>query len=381
MNRNPLQLGRFRALVLTSSLAAFGCGDDSGGHDTDAGTGTDTEPGTTGTTAPTTTPMTDTAETTTGETTQPTTQTGTTTGDTMTGTGTATEGDTDAPGTDTGGFDCSTIPAGPFAATPVFDEFEWDGSEDLAFDGAGQIVALRGSELVAVDDAATETVVATGIPGLYGLRYRPSGTLLGAAFQQGRIIEVDDQGNVGDLVTNQGGVNGIYVDFDDVVWFTNFQSVQRVEGEDVTQIASGPDGAGANGVIYDANRGVLFFTGYTTGTIRRVAIDDQGAPGGPVQTIATIAGTSPDGLALDVCGNLYVVDQQGNMIYRLFLDENAEPIGDAEPLLDAATDLNIANAQFGTGIGFDDTTLYALGVPGVLYEIPVGVPGEPYSTP
>ena len=42
---------------------------------------------------------------------------------------------------------------------------------------------------------------------------------------------------------------------------------------------------------------------------------------------------------------------------------------------------NVANAQFGSGDGFDPETLYVAGVPGSVYSIAAGVPGAPVPTP
>jgi hypothetical protein len=41
---------------------------------------------------------------------------------------------------------------------------------------------------------------------------------------------------------------------------------------------------------------------------------------------------------------------------------------------------NVANAQFGSGDGWEPTSLYAIGVGGGLYRVDVGVPGAPYVT-
>jgi hypothetical protein len=78
-------------------------------------------------------------------------------------------------------------------------------------------------------------------------------------------------------------------------------------------------------------------------------------------------------MVMDACGNLYVVDQGGSRLYRIELDASGAAVSDAQLL--ATFPQNVANAQFGSGDGFDETALYASGVPGVVYKVVVGVPG------
>ena len=51
------------------------------------------------------------------------------------------------------------------------------------------------------------------------------------------------------------------------------------------------------------------------------------------------------------------------------------------PELLASFPENVANAQFGLGTGFDVNTLYAVGNPGNVYAVPLGIPGAPIPTP
>jgi hypothetical protein len=352
-----------------------GCGDEGEGGDAEQGTttmSTDTTggPSTQGDT--TTSPGTTSAGTTTGE-----PGTGTGSGSTGTGVDTGSESGSDSTGA---GVACDDLPAGPFTAEEAFADFSFDGSEDLAFDGQGHMVAKQGTSVVMVTADGTPTTLAVDLPNAYGLRYRTNGDLLVAAFQQAQILQVSPSGDVSTFATGVGGVNGLYPDFDDNVWFTNFNIVGRIDaGGDTQTVVSGAESNAANGVVFDPDRGLLFFTNYSAGTIRRAVIDAKGAAEAS-EIIGTIDG-SPDGLTLDACGNLYAVDQGGNMIYRLWLDETGAAIGEPEALLDAPTPFNIANAQFGVGEGWDEETLYAAGVPGTVYAISVGVTGAPYPTP
>jgi hypothetical protein len=95
--------------------------------------------------------------------------------------------------------------------------------------------------------------------------------------------------------------------------------------------------------------------------------------------IATIGGSKLDGMTMDVCGNLYVVDNSPlSKIYRLKLDASGAPIGSAQAI--ASFSGNVANAQFGSGPGFSTTSLYAAGFPGDVWQIDVGVEGAAVPT-
>ncbi len=360
-------------LLLCAPLAS-GCGDDEGGGaDTDIGSSSSTDTPTSGTNPSTSGSSTDSS----GSASTTGVDESSSSGDPTVGSSSTGESNDES---SSGGdeFDCDAIPAGPFAPVEQFSGF--NGSEDLAFDGQGGMAGKNGGNVIVVDSAGTE-IASYSDPGpAYGLRFTADGNILVAHFQTGVISQIAPDGSSSDLATGIGGVNGLYPDFDGNVWATDFSRVVRYDAAGTpTTIVSGGDGSGANGIIYDPDRGVAFFTNYGAGRLAKVDIGADGSPGA-VTALATVPGALFDGLSLDVCGNLYAVDNGNARVYRLSLDADANAIGEATDIVDGNMQ-NIANAQFGRGDGFEETSLYAAGNPGVVYRIDVGVPGAPIPLP
>lgn len=274
----------------------------------------------------------------------------------------------DAGEVDAGGSECTNLPAGPITPTLVSSAF--NGSEDLAFDGMGGLVAKNGSEVVRIDSSGAQTTLATAIPQAYGLRYGAAGDLFVALPSAGKVIKIT-AGVASDFAVGLSGPNGVYGDFDGNVWVTEF-SGGRIVKLDATA-ASTPIAQGLNspnGIVLDVVRNTLFFTSYSQGRLLRVD-----PAGGTPTEVGQISGAALDGLVLDACGNIYAVDQGNDRLYRFNLDSSGALIG--QPELIAQFPANIANAQFGAGPGWNATSLYAAGNPGRVYEIPVGITGAP----
>jgi hypothetical protein len=353
--------------VLGSACSDDGPAGDATGSSTGAGT-TAAETDAPGTTAMTTEP---------GSSSGPTP--GTTSGSSDTGVVDSTSASTGVETeTDTAGVDCDAIAPGPLAVEVVFEpEAVFDGTEDIAFDGQGNVAGKNGNEvlLVAADGSLVDSWPDAG-PG-YGLRFRGNGDLLAAKFSLSEIRIVNGDGP---LLTMAGGVNGLWPDFDDNVWFTNGNSVRRFNADGtVDPIVTGGDAASSNGVVLDTTRGLLFFSNYGLGLIRSVEIMGDGSPGA-ISMVTGIPGAALDGLNMDACGNLYAMDQGNAALYRIYLDDAGAAIGDPEPLV-AQFPENVANAVWGSGPGWDPLSLYAAGFPGGIYRVEIGVPGTPYPTP
>jgi len=280
-------------------------------------------------------------------------------------------------GGDAGPNPCTTLANGPFTPQSIGQVFQ--GSEDFAFDGKGNITGKRGNNLVNVNTQGA-TVIAP-LPGqTYGVRYSREGNLIAAIPGQGKLVSIAPDGVVKDLLTGLGGPNGVYVDFDDNVWFTEFQGskVGRLSPDGTKTIfASGAQTAqAANGVVLEASKKWVFYTEYAKGKVNRVAADQ---PGSAPINVATIPGAALDGMVLDVCGNVYVVDQGGSKIYRVRIDASFNAA--AAPELLATFPTNVANAQFGAGPGFDSKKLYVTGNPGTVYTLDLGIAGGPVPQP
>ncbi|MCA9650184.1 MAG: gluconolactonase [Myxococcales bacterium] len=348
---------------------ASACGDDGTGDETGASTGGDSG-------STTQAPATDDG-TTSGSSGEP----GTSGGSTSTGTPDDSTGSTSEGETDTAGFDCDALAPGPLVVEEVFPPgAPFNGSEDIAFDGQGNVAGKSGGNVVLV---AADGSMVDGWPDpgpAWGMRFTAAGELLAAKYQIGEIHVVNDGGAV--LVNGLAAVNGLFPDFDGNLWFTDGGAVRRRNADgSIDPIVTGTDAMGSNGVVWDPDRGLLFYTRYGAAEVRSVVIGGDGSPGAN-SLVADIGGpgTAVDGLSMDACGNLYAVDQANAALYRVYMDETGSAVGDPE-LLVASFPSNVANAVFGTGDGWDPLSVYAAGVPGGVYRVEIGVPGAPYPTP
>src|SRR6185503_1561781 len=136
------------------------------------------------------------------------------------------------------------------------------------------------------------------------------------------------------------------------------------------------DAQGANGIVVDERTHRLYYTEYDKGRVHRVDLD--AANPAPAE-VWTIGGAGLDGMVLDACGNLYTLDQKHAKLYRVRLDSRGHAA--RPPELIATFPVNVANAQFGSGEGFDPKTLYVVGNPGSVFAVDVGIEGARLATP
>ncbi|HTN89636.1 MAG TPA: SMP-30/gluconolactonase/LRE family protein [Sorangium sp.] len=274
--------------------------------------------------------------------------------------------------------ECAQLAPGPLAPTLVTDVF--DGSADFAFDGRGHLVAKQGPNLIRYD-ATGQTSNFASLPGtVLGLRYRPDGTLVAARPDQGAVAQISTTGIVDDYVEALQAPNGLSADTDGNVWATERAGnrvIRLAPDATVEVIASGePEVSQPSGVVFDPARKVVFYTNSAAGEIRRI---DLAIAGALPALVSTVPSAVLDGLVLDTCGHLYTIDSKDRGLYRVQLDAGGAALG--EPELLATFPTSVANAQFGSGPGFNAKTLYVGGAAGAIHAVALGIVGAPVPAP
>ena len=293
---------------------------------------------------------------------------------------------------------CPDIFVGPFNAVEFID-MPGPGAEDLGFsptDGVFSVVAsVDLAEPVVYhvtpDAIATAFSDPISLPNdlTTGTRYMAGGDLLVAAYFADWIYRVDNTTGALSVLSDGDAIDGPNQVVPDVmgnVWITSSENSSIVTIDVATGVAttfiSGNASVGfANGLVVDWERMLVFWTDYDTGLVRKSAFNNALGPVGPPELIADVGGY-PDGMTMDECGYLYVVDEGGNgvgpsRLVRIALDPDGDPIGDPEYMISNFPTNGLANPQFAQGAGWEDynETLFVSGFPGVIYTIDVQVEG------
>jgi len=261
-------------------------------------------------------------------------------------------------------------------------------SEELAFDGAGSLVAKKGEFLLRVPPNgptsyfSKDPVLATLS---LGLRYLPDGDLAVTqpAVEDGlvaRIVRVHADGTTADYVTAADmppelppfiipntiapdDTGGLYVGD-----FATSQVFHVAPDRSVISIVVGDAAASVAGSAWDTTQHALYYT--STSTLRRVQIGSDGHAAGAPAIVADIPNARLDGVVLDRCGNAYAIDSSpATNHFALWR------IGAGAPVQIASFDDIVSGAQFGAGAGWDDQSIYVSSVAGKIYRVKVGVRG------
>lgn len=295
--------------------------------------------------------------------------------------------------------ECDDIPppGDPIDAGHFFDNIQVGpnlfGPDDLAPDGQGGFVARSADILMRLDvtdpDNFTVAPLAAGTTfdtATIGLRYRTNGDLLMMMREAPmRLQAMHPDGTVDTLQIGFMLATRIFIDESDIAWLTDFAAgrVHRYDpvADEISTIGMVDR---ANGIVYDPLRQMLFVTSYgDPSSLWRIAISDSGDPvGNPVMVTGT-EGYS-DGLIMDVCGNLYMVDQGGvsglgatSRLDRVIMDDDGE-LQDIEEIF-GNLEIELASIVFGYGEAYGDlqTSVFLVGLQGNVVHVDVHVHGAP----
>ncbi|MBC8069486.1 MAG: SMP-30/gluconolactonase/LRE family protein [Deltaproteobacteria bacterium] len=288
-------------------------------------------------------------------------------------------------------FDCDDIPELPIAATSVRMV---PGAEDLEFDALGNLVlAQRGQNALFLIPRDGDQVLINpdiNLNSTAGTAVLPDGDIVVADEFSPLIARVDpDSGQMTPITYGPGigGCNGLVVGSDGMLYCATYwdgpptSGVARIDPDTGDAELLYP-AEGIDGITFAADESYLYFNegefyGAGTGRLFRAPFDgelgeveDLGPP------LAATQGTV-DGMVSDVCGNVYIAtvglnspECAGSAAVRVAPDDTVEIVA---CLGNGAATPGIA---FGSGVGgWEADALYLIDWIGVVWEIPVGVPG------
>lgn len=303
---------------------------------------------------------------------------GTDTGDPPTGTPTDTDTIGTTPTTPTTPttvpqveVDCTAVPTGlrPYA------KYTWAPSaEDFTFSADGYMFSITGGALKRTPYGGGSEVLVPGLGDARGTRFLPDGRVAIAHMDTGSVKVVDPAtGSLETVAASLANPNGIAIGADGRIYVATTGQILRIDPEtlDVEVVVDLP-GNSFDGLTFSPDYRRLYFN-EEVGQVHWVDFDDDGVPGPPSDGIDIPNGISLlDGMAMDACGNLYVIVMNGK-VWRIWADT-----GELEQILDVGGLAFIPALNFGlppTG-GWGNELLYVLDFTGSLYEVDVGVPGK-----
>jgi len=291
-------------------------------------------------------------------------------------------------------FDCTDIPELPVEATVVRTV---PGGEDLEFDAHGNVViAERGQNALFLIPREGDQVLINpdiNLTSTAGTAVLPDGDIVVADEFSPLIARVDPETGQMTPITygpGIGGCNGLIVGSDGMLYCATYwdgpptSGVARIDPDngDAEFLYPAP---GIDGITFAADETFLYFNegefyGAGTGHLFRAPfedgeldeVEDLGPP------LAATQGTV-DGMVSDVCGNVYIATQglnspacAGSSTVRV------TPEDEVEIVACFGNNSFTPGLAFGSGVGgWEADTLYVIDWFGVLWEVPVGVPGAP----
>ena len=270
--------------------------------------------------------------------------------------------DADAPEATTG---CPGPPISPLTARHVPGP---PAAEDFTFDAEGHLLALdSGRSLVRVARDGLPVLVAPNVVANgRGLRVLGSGDVVIADPDRSLLVRVDRAGGIQRLTTIIPNPNALALGPGGQLWVTDFGNtgdVYRVDPDSGDAIALARPARGSNGLAFSPDYRLLYVADHDGGALHRLAVQSDGRLG-PSERWVEGVGT-PDGLATDACGNVYVASWD-RRVYQV------TPAGEVRLL--AELPVAVSAVGFGSGRqGWHADRLYAAALQvGGVFEIDVG---------
>jgi len=260
---------------------------------------------------------------------------------------------------------CSNLPAKPTSHMRL--DYVPAG-EDFTFDTEGNLVtvSLQNGALMKTPYGGPAQLVVPGISDFArGIRPLTNGELAIADPLSGSVVKVAANGSVSTLLSGMPDPNGLVVGTDGFLYVTHGEGgeVRRINAStgEFTKLVDTP-GRSYDGIAFSLDYQTLYFN-EEVGTVNALDIAS-----GNVTTFATIPLTEIlDGMTLDECGNLYVVEMAG-IIWRV------SPEGVVENFYEVSEGFAFIPAvAFGSGVGgWKRDHVYIMNFKGGVYEVDTG---------
>jgi hypothetical protein len=302
-------------------------------------------------------------------------------------TGTETDSDT---GVDTGDLVCDNLPALPRPATHIEGIY---ASEDFVFDKDGNIlqVVIDNAAVVRKNtyDGTSQILAAMDVLWPQGTRLLPNGELIVTNADRNELIRIYPNGSVEPFANGIAGPNGIAVNMEGILYVTSREGrVYRVDPVANTyRTVIDISAASFDGITFSPDYRTLYFD-EEMGIVHKAAVNEDGTLGESEELVNIFEAMHLldeedftkymlDGMTVDRCGNLYVVEMSGR-IYRVSPNgevETAVDLYEAEGIIEG--EVFIPAVNFGSGYGgWKADHLYIASFVEVIYEVNMGVTGK-----
>ena len=253
-------------------------------------------------------------------------------------------------------------------------------TEGITFDALGNLFVsaidnAADDQLLSVTTAGTFEVAAEAAS-ILGLASDPRG-IVAAGIATGELLLIDPEtGVVNTIASGLGSPNFVLVTPWDTILVSDDtpgeDTIDEVtwNGDVSTWVAGVPT---PNGMVLSLDQRTLYVaTTFEEPGLWRVPVAQDGQPGTPDKWVSFDVGTTPDGVAIDSEGNVYVALNLAAQIARVDPDGNVTIVAEGVD--------TVASLAFGQG-EFDPCSIYATSLFGTqLWRIGIGGTGSPRPT-
>lgn len=272
-------------------------------------------------------------------------------------------------------FDCAAVSHDVVTGTRL----GWvPSSEDYTFSDDGFVWGVVGGNLKKTPYGGGGAVVVPGMGDVRGTRFLPDGRLAMSHPEDASVWVVDvTTGSGVPVASGLDTPNGLAVDFEGRIAVATQQRIVRIDPDTGdTEVLVEMAGRSFDGIVYAPDFQRLYFN-EELGRVHWIDFHPDGtwsAPQGPIQVVTgpLIGFGILDGMAVDVCGNLYANEMDGH-VWRVRVDDGAVEL---VANIGGASIIPALNFGYPSQGGWTADHLYVMDFLGSLIELPVGVPGK-----